>query len=38
MNRKIKLMGHTVIDFMVVIDQIEMIQLEMEDFWTLWRG
>lgn len=38
MSRKIKLMGHTVVDFMVVIDQIEMTQLEMEDFWTLRRG
>jgi len=38
MRRKIKLMGHTIVDCMVVIDQIEMIQLEMADCWTLQRG
>jgi len=38
MSRRIELMGHMVVDRMVVTGHIEMTQLEMEDCWTLRIG
>jgi len=38
MSRKIRLMGHMLVDHMAVTNQIDMTQSEMADCWTLQRG
>jgi len=38
MSRRIELMGHIVVDHMVVTDKIDMTQLETTYFWTLQIG
>ena len=38
MSKRIELMGHMVVSDIVVKGQIEMTQLEMADYLTLWIG